>query len=116
LQADQPPKRSYRFAEPKTMEKTELLQPELENRLRSFITLLVQAVVDSPDDVRIECDPDEASATFKVHVAPTDLGKAIGKQGRIANAIRVLTKAAAMKDKQKVYLEVVGEDNSRTEM
>ncbi len=76
--------------------------------MKTFIEQLVQAVVDSPDDVRVEEEPGETATTYKVHVAPDDLGKAIGKQGRIANAMRVLAKASAMKQKRKVYLEVVG--------
>ncbi len=65
-------------------------------------------MVDLPEEVRIEEEPGDIATVYKVHVAPSDLGKAIGKQGRIANAIRVLTKASAMKHKRKVYLEVVG--------
>ena len=76
--------------------------------MKAFIEHLVQAVVDSPDEVRVDEEPGEAATTYKVHVAPDDLGKAIGKQGRIANAMRVLAKASAMKQKRKVYLEVVG--------
>ncbi|HSV74361.1 MAG TPA: KH domain-containing protein [Chthonomonadales bacterium] len=76
--------------------------------MQAFIRYLVQAVVDSPDDVRVDEEPGEVATTYKVHVAPSDLGKAIGKQGRIANAMRVLAKASAMKEKRKVYLEVVG--------
>ena len=76
--------------------------------MKAFIEQLVRAVVDVPEEVRIEEEPGEGSTTYKVHVAASDLGKAIGKQGRIANAMRVLTKASAMKHKQKVYLEVVG--------
>ena len=76
--------------------------------MKQFIEQLVKAVVDIPDEVRVEEEPGEGSTTYKVHVAPDDLGKAIGKQGRIANAMRVITKASAMKEKKKVYLEVVG--------
>ncbi len=78
------------------------------NHMKAFIEQLVQAVVDSPEEVRIEEEPGEVATTYKVHVAPDDLGKAIGKQGRIANAMRVLAKASAMREKRKVYLEVVG--------
>ncbi len=79
--------------------------------MKAFIQNLVEAVVDIPDQVRIEEEEIEGATTYKVHVAPDDLGKAIGKQGRIANAMRVLAKASAMKEKKKVYLEVVGEPN-----
>jgi predicted RNA-binding protein YlqC (UPF0109 family) len=76
--------------------------------MKAFIEHLVQAVVDIPEEVRVEEEPGEEATTYRVHVAPDDLGKAIGKQGRIANAMRVLAKASAMKEKRKVYLEVVG--------
>lgn len=76
--------------------------------MKAFIENLVQAVVDIPEEVRVDEEPGELATTYKVHVAPSDLGKAIGKQGRIANAMRVLAKASAMKEKRKVYLEVVG--------
>jgi predicted RNA-binding protein YlqC (UPF0109 family) len=77
--------------------------------MKGFIEYLVQAVVDLPDEVRVDEEPGEIATTYRVHVAPSDLGKAIGKQGRIANAMRVLAKASAMKNKKRVYLEVVGE-------
>jgi predicted RNA-binding protein YlqC (UPF0109 family) len=79
-----------------------------ETDMKAFIEYLVRAVVDIPEEVRVEEEPGEEATTYKVHVAPDDLGKAIGKQGRIANAMRVLAKASAMKEKRKVYLEVVG--------
>ena len=72
-----------------------------------MIEYLVKELVDEPDQVTItEVEGDE-STTYEVHVAPADLGKVIGKQGRIANALRTVTKAVAMKDKKKVYLEIV---------
>lgn len=77
--------------------------------MKVFIEYMVQAVVDLPDEVRVDEEPGEISTTYKVHVAPSDLGKAIGKQGRIANAMRVLAKASAMKNKRRIYLEVVGD-------
>ena len=83
--------------------------------MKQFIECLVQAVVDIPDEVRVEEEEHEGTTTYKVHVAQDDLGKAIGKQGRIANAMRVLAKASAMKEKRKVYLEVVGEPIGATE-
>ena len=76
--------------------------------MKAFIEYLVQAVVDLPEEVRVDEEPGEIATTYRVHVAPSDLGKAIGKQGRIANAMRVLAKASAMKHKRRVYLEVVG--------
>jgi predicted RNA-binding protein YlqC (UPF0109 family) len=75
--------------------------------VKALIEYLVKALVDEPDEVNITEVPGEESTTYEVHVAPTDLGKVIGKQGRIANALRTVAKAVAMKDKRKVYLEIV---------
>jgi predicted RNA-binding protein YlqC (UPF0109 family) len=76
--------------------------------MKAFIEYMTQAVVDLPEEVRVDEEQGDIATTYRVHVAPSDLGKAIGKQGRIANAMRVLAKASAMKHKRRVYLEVVG--------
>ncbi len=75
--------------------------------MKALIEYLVKALVDEPDEVSITEVPGEESTTYEVHVAPNDLGKVIGKQGRIANALRTVAKAVAMKEKRKVYLEIV---------
>src|SRR5258706_15451301 len=75
--------------------------------IRDLILLNIRAIVDEPEKVRVESMPTEESTTFRVQVAPDDLGKAIGKQGRLANALRALIKAAATKNGYRVYLEVV---------
>ncbi len=67
----------------------------------------MKALVDSPDDVQVDEIPGEEATTYEVRVAADDLGKVIGKQGRIANALRTIVKAIAMKDKRKVYVEIV---------
>ncbi len=69
-----------------------------------LLEYLVKALVDEPDNVSIVEVTGDQSTTYEVHVAPNDLGKVIGKQGRIANALRTVTKAAAMKHKRKVYV------------
>jgi predicted RNA-binding protein YlqC (UPF0109 family) len=75
--------------------------------LKQLIEYLVKALVDEPDQVNINEVPGEEATTYEVRVAPDDLGKVIGKQGRIANALRTVAKAAAMKEKKKVYVEIV---------
>lgn len=75
--------------------------------MKQLIEYLVKALVDEPDQVDINEIPGEDATTYEVRVAPEDLGKVIGKQGRIANALRTVAKAAAMKDKKKVYVEIV---------
>jgi hypothetical protein len=75
--------------------------------LKELIDYLVRALVDEPDQVTISEVPGEDSTTYEVRVAPSDLGKVIGKQGRIATAIRTVAKAAAMKDKKRVNVDIV---------
>lgn len=75
--------------------------------MKALIEYLVKALVDEPGEVSITEVPGEESTTYEVHVAPNDLGKVIGKQGRIANALRTVAKAVAMKEKRKVYLEII---------
>jgi len=75
--------------------------------LQALIDYLVRNLVDDPDAVDIVEIPGDEATTYEIRVAPSDLGKVIGKQGRIANALRTVAKAAAMKHKRKVYVEIV---------
>jgi len=75
--------------------------------LQALIEYIVKALVDEPDQVTISPVPGEEAITYEVRVAPGDLGKVIGKQGRIANALRTVAKAAAMKQKRKIYVEII---------
>lgn len=75
--------------------------------MKQTVEFIVRELVDSPEEVNVTEIPGEDSVTYEVRVAGDDLGKVIGKQGRIANAIRTIVKAVAMKDKQKVYVEIV---------
>lgn len=75
--------------------------------MKQLIEYLVKELVDDPDQVDINEIPGDEATTYEVRVAPDDLGKVIGKQGRIANALRTVAKAAAMKHKRKVYVEIV---------
>jgi predicted RNA-binding protein YlqC (UPF0109 family) len=75
--------------------------------LKSTVEFLVKELVDNPDAVEVSEITSDDSTTYEVRVSPDDLGKVIGKQGRIANAIRTLVKAVAMKDKRKVYVEIL---------
>lgn len=75
--------------------------------MKDLISYLVKALVDDPDAVNINEVPGEEATTYEIRVASTDLGKVIGKQGKIANALRVVAKAAAMREKKRVYLEII---------
>lgn len=75
--------------------------------MKPMIEYLVKELVDEPEHVVVSEVPGDEATTYEVRVAPNDLGKVIGKQGRIANALRTVAKAVAMKDKKKVYVEIV---------
>lgn len=76
--------------------------------MKDLLTYIVKGLVDNPDDVMIlEVERDADNLLLEVHVAPTDMGKVIGKQGRIAKAIRTVIKAAATTQKKKVTVDIV---------
>jgi uncharacterized protein len=80
---------------------------EGEESLKALIEYLVKNLVDEPEHVEVTEVPGEEATTYEVRVAQNDLGKVIGKQGRIANALRTVAKASAMKHKRKVYVEII---------
>lgn len=75
--------------------------------MKELVEVLAKALVDHPDEVVVtEVEKDNATIV-ELRVSPTDMGKVIGKQGRIAKAIRSLVKAAASKDDKKVIVEIL---------
>lgn len=75
--------------------------------MKDLIEYLVKALVDEPAEVDIKEVEGTEATTFEIRVAANDLGKVIGKQGKIANALRTVAKAAAMRNKKRVYLEII---------
>lgn len=75
--------------------------------MKPLVQFLVGELVDFPDAVEVEEISGSDSTTFEVKVAQPDLGKVIGKQGRIANALRALLRAVGLKHSQKVFLEII---------
>ncbi len=67
----------------------------------------MQALVDNPEAVEVSEIKGERTIVYEVRVAESDLGKVIGKEGRIANALRTILKAAATKLGKKVSLEIL---------
>jgi predicted RNA-binding protein YlqC (UPF0109 family) len=72
-----------------------------------LVKLLAQSLVDHPELVEVSVAQDGTVYTISLKVAPDDMGKVIGKQGRIAKAIRTLVKASAIKENKKVVVEIV---------
>lgn len=73
---------------------------------RAVLEFLAKSVVDDPDGVRVEVE-DGRPVTLEVHVSEGDMGRVIGKRGRIAQSIRTVTRAAAVKDDTAVDIEFV---------
>ncbi len=64
-------------------------------------------MVDEPDSVAVEEVDQGSEVTYEVTVAQDDVGKIIGKQGRVANALRTVAKAAALKEHKNVYVKIL---------
>ena len=75
--------------------------------MKELVEIIVKALVDAPDQVVITEETQNDEQVISIKVAAEDLGKVIGKQGRIAKAIRTVVKAAAIKDDTKVSVEIV---------
>ena len=75
--------------------------------MKELVEVLAKALVDHPDEVVVTETEKDNTTVVELRVSPTDMGKVIGKQGRIAKAIRSLVKAAASKDDRKVVVEIV---------
>ena len=75
--------------------------------MKELVEILAKALVDQPDKVEVTMVEKEKSVVLELRVAPEDMGKVIGKQGRIARAIRSVVKAAATKQRKKVIVEII---------
>ncbi len=74
--------------------------------MKELIEFLARGLVDNPDEVRIEEEDTGDRVVYHLEVAEGDMGKVIGKEGRIANAMRSLLKVAAARDGTRVSLEI----------
>ena len=75
--------------------------------MKELVEVVAKALVDYPDEVVVTEKTQGKDTVIELHVAASDMGKVIGKQGRIAKAIRSVIKAAASKDNRKVDVEIV---------
>ena len=75
--------------------------------MEEHIAVIARSLVDQPDAVKVTRTDEEDSVTIELAVAPEDLGKVIGKQGRTARALRSLLAAAAAKTEKRTRLEIV---------
>ena len=74
--------------------------------MKELIEYMARAIVDNPDDVEVTEEDGGDHIIFRLMVAEEDMGRVIGKQGRIANAMRALLKVAAIRRDERVVLEI----------
>lgn len=75
--------------------------------MKELVEVIAKALVDNPDEVVVTEKTEGRNVTVELHVAASDMGKVIGKQGRIAKAIRSVVKAASSKDNLRVDVEIM---------
>ena len=75
--------------------------------MEELLAYLARELVDEPDQVRVERhEREDGELLLELHVAPDDVGKVIGKQGRIARALRTVVKASAVRSGRRVHVEI----------
>lgn len=75
--------------------------------MKELVEVIAKALVEKPDEVVVTETENNKVITVELRVAPSDMGKVIGKQGRIAKAIRSVVKAASSKENKRVNVEIV---------
>lgn len=75
--------------------------------MKELVEVIAKALVDNPDEVVVTEKEDGKNVVIELHVAASDMGKVIGKQGRIAKSIRTVVKAASLGDNKRVDVEII---------
>ncbi len=75
--------------------------------LKDLLEYLAKSLVDSPDEVHVEATETDTTVVLELSVAKDDVGKVIGKQGRIARALRTIVKASAVRDGKRAIVEII---------
>ena len=75
--------------------------------MRELVEVIAKALVEHPEEVVVTENQSEKAIVVELRVAQSDMGKVIGKQGRIAKAIRAVVKAASSKEEKKVIVEIM---------
>jgi len=75
--------------------------------MAELLEYLARQLVDEPDAVRVERVDEDDTVLLRLHVAQEDLGKVIGRQGRIARALRTIVRAGSAREQRRVQLEIV---------
>jgi predicted RNA-binding protein YlqC (UPF0109 family) len=92
-----------------------MLTAQRPDDMGDLVTQIARALVDIPADVKVEEVEKEESTALRLRVAPTDVGKVIGKQGRTARSIRTILGAVSMKHHHRYTLDILEEDKHAPE-
>lgn len=77
--------------------------------MEQLIRVIARALVDHPEDVQVQVREDARGLVYELSVHPGDVGKVIGKQGRIAKALRTVVASAAVKERKRVIVDIISE-------
>jgi len=80
--------------------------------MKELVEYIVKSLVDKPEAVEVNETQAETVTIIEIRTAPEDAGKVIGREGRIANAIRAIVKAASAKQQKKVSVEIITEEKN----
>ncbi len=80
--------------------------------MKELVEYIVKSLVDNPDEVRVNAIEDRSETTLELSVAADDMGRVIGKNGRVINSIRSLVQVSAAKEGKRVNLEVLEADRN----
>lgn len=75
--------------------------------MKELILVIAKALVDHPDQVQVQVKDDDRSTIYELSVHPEDIGKIIGKQGRIAKAMRTVVTSASVKSPKRVIIDIL---------
>lgn len=76
--------------------------------MQELLAIIAKGLVDAPESVTVEADAptEDGTIVYHIHVAEDDMGRIIGKQGRIAKAIRTIARSAAIRSEEKIMVEI----------
>ena len=81
--------------------------------MKELVEFIAKALVDKPDQVDVKETIGDTVTILEIRTAAEDVGKVIGREGRIANSIRAITKAAAAKQNKKVSVEIITDEEAK---
>ena len=76
--------------------------------MAELVAYLARRLVDDPDAVRVDTAEEDEALVVRLHVAPDDVGKVIGRHGRLARSLRTIARAGSVREGRRVLLEIVG--------